>query len=200
MIGSSKGWIPTVTIGIDKESIKCFDPVLTYTMIESMVYFDASRPVLDALQKLGANNDLPFSDILLGRRQTGEAFPAYLLQPTTSKLGNARSGGGYLMKSQPQPVEKEGWDMTRVFPNFERINGTKFWDPVSKHSFPSLPSDRPLNNSQEQAIKLALSNSFAVIQGPPGNSYILSKIYSKDFFFSYSIYRKFIPIHFLCDI
>jgi hypothetical protein len=152
MIGNSKGWIPTVTIGIDKDTIKCFDPVLTYTMIESMVYFDASRPVLDALQKLGANNDLPFSDILLGRGQTSKTVPAYLLQPMTSKLGvRGGFGGGYLSSSQPLSMEKKGWDMTGVFPNFERVNGTKFWDPVSGQPFPSLPSDEPLNNSQEKA-------------------------------------------------
>lgn len=166
MTGNTRGWIPTVTIGIDKDSIHRFDPVLTYTMIESMVYFDASRPVLDALKKLGTNNDLPFSDVLLGRRQRGDAFPAYLLEPMKTKLGTG--GRGYLTSALPQPTEKKGWDMTEVFPHFERVNGTKFWNPVSGDPFPSLPSDQPLNDSQKEAIKLALTNKFAVIQGPPG--------------------------------
>jgi hypothetical protein len=72
-----KNWAPTVTIGIAENSIPRFDTNATYTMIESMVYFDAFRPVLEALQWFGKNGNLPFSDILLGKNRKVD-MPAYL--------------------------------------------------------------------------------------------------------------------------
>jgi hypothetical protein len=64
---SRAGWVPTVTICIDRDSIDRFDPAVTYLMIESMVFFEAYRPVLDSLQKLGQQGDLPFLQNLLGK-------------------------------------------------------------------------------------------------------------------------------------
>ena len=65
--GSLKGWFPTVTIGIDKASVTRFNPMDIFVMAESMVFFDAYRPVLAALQKIGKNSELPFEKNLLGK-------------------------------------------------------------------------------------------------------------------------------------
>ena len=62
-----KGWIPTVTISIDRDSISRFNPMDTFVMVESMVFFDAYRPVLEAIKKIGKYGDLPFEKNLLGK-------------------------------------------------------------------------------------------------------------------------------------
>lgn len=170
--GSLKNWSPTVTIGITENSISRFDTNITYTMMESMVYFDAYRPVLEALQSFGANGDLPFSDILLGKNKKVN-IPAYLRERAETPLGGAGGGGNRKFLTSFHalaipPAEKKGWDFSSVFPSM----GTRsLWNPVAGDPFPLLPNDPPLDASQKEAIKLALSNELSIIQGPPGRRY-----------------------------
>ena len=144
--------------------------------MESMVYFDAYRPVLEALQSFGANGDLPFSDILLGKNKKVN-IPAYLRERAETPLGGAGGGGrgggnrrfltSFHALAIP-PAEKKGWVFSSVFPSM----GTRsLWNPVAGDPFPLLPNDPPLDASQKEAIKLALSNELSIIQGPPGRRY-----------------------------
>lgn len=133
-------------------------------MVESIVYFDASRPVLHALQQFGEKRDLPFQDVLLGRSNNMK-IPSYLLERPAVALGS--KGKSYLSNPTPTPViEKRGWDLSAVFPSIR----TPIWDATDGSiPFPDLPADPPLDVSQREAIKLALTQEIAIIQGPPGN-------------------------------
>ena len=135
-------------------------------MVESMVYFDACRPVLHALRNFGEKRDLPFQDILLGKSQN-MGIPSYLLERTVELLGSKAKGkvGGYFARQAPL-VEKRGWDLSSVFPSIRPTH----WDATDYSSpFPDLPTDPPLDLSQREAIKLALTKELAIIQGPPGS-------------------------------
>lgn len=146
-----------------------FDPNSAYTMIESMVYFDAYRPVLEAQQSFGKNGDLPFADILLGKSKKVNS-PAYLIEKAEMQLGTQGKGKGKIFlnfhsAAISPPVEKKGWDFSSVFPSMGKDYR---WNPVSGDQFPCLPNEPPLDVSQREAIKQALSNELCIIQGPPG--------------------------------
>jgi hypothetical protein len=160
-----KNWTPTVTIGIAENSISRFDTNATYTMMESMVYFDAYRPVLEALQSFGKNGDLPFSDILLGKNRKVD-MPAYLREKNEAPLG-AKRKKLLAPHSAPAPplAEKKGWDFSSVFPS---MGPGSLWNPLAGEVFPPLPNNPPLDVSQKEAIKQAISNELCIIQGPPG--------------------------------
>jgi hypothetical protein len=158
-----KNWTPAVTISIAENSISRFDTNATYTMMESMVYFDAYRPVLEALQSFGKNGDLPFSDILLGKNRKVD-MPAYLREKKEAPLG-ARSKKFLAPPAEKFQAEKKGWDFSSVFPSM----GPGFlWNPLAGEVFPLLPNNPPLDVSQKEAIKQAISNELCIIQGPPG--------------------------------
>jgi hypothetical protein len=116
-----------------------FDPGLTYQMIESPAYFEAYRPVLEALQSFREGDDtgLPFSELLLsGGGAPVAPPPAYLLRDGGQKL----ELNSVYESALPWGVDDDSW-------------------PVGSPT---------LNESQLQATKMALSSRLALIQGPPG--------------------------------
>ena len=206
--GNNAGWVPTVTIGIDKASVNRFNPVMEYTMIESMVFFEAYRPVLTALQKLGADGSFPFEAIFLGQK-TKVDVPSYLLvdrkvAPVAREIQRIRTyhdndyDSVYL--SMPPPVERPaGWNMAIVFPRFEQVHGTAYWNPLQTPKLSSLPIDPPLDKSQVEAIELALSKRLAIIQGPPGCGKTYVGVLISRLLLSNKSLRQEKPILFICQ-
>lgn len=131
--------------------------------MESMVYFDAYRPVLRALQSFGKNGDLPFSDILLGKNKMVD-LPSYLREKAEAPLGSKKRKFLVGHSTPASPAEKKGWDFSSVFPGMD----LPIWNPVAGDPFPILPADPPLDARQKDAIKQALSKELCLIQGPPG--------------------------------
>lgn len=141
-------------------------------MLESMVYFDAYRPVLQTLQNFGKGGNLPFAEILQGKTRAVRP-PAYLFEDAVASI--ATRSGYVSMRAKPpapsySPVEKKGWDLSVVFPDMKLpgYSHSAVWDPRFAAKFPHLPAHPELDESQREAIRLALSNEIAIIQGPPG--------------------------------
>ena len=153
-----------MTISIDKSSIKTFDTSANYTMVESMIYYDACRPVLETLQNFGKEGNLPFQSVLLGNSCSID-IPSYLRERSDAPVDAKWKRSGYLQSLVSQPV-KLGWDLRAVFPT----SSITHWDATDGTPFPDLPGNPPLDQSQKMAIRLALSNEIAIIQGPPGAS------------------------------
>lgn len=201
--GNGKGWIPTVTIGIDNQNIDLFNPILSYIMIESMVFFEAYRPVLSALQNLGKNETLPFADILIGKSNRVLA-PEYLISPKVSSFGTSSFSDRYAflkarMDANKSKNEFSGWDLSAVFPDFEKINGTNYWNPIKCPDLPILPSHPELDESQKKALKLALTRRIAVIQGPPGTGKTFIGILISQILNANQNMRSKKPILFICQ-
>ena len=151
---------PSIVIKIAPEYINRFDCEATYTMVESMIYFDAVHPVLKALKRFGDEGDIPFPMIFQGISRDVDV-PRYLKEETTSRFGS------YNYMCSTIVDAKKTWDLSSVFPNPYESKG---WDDVlNKEPFPSISPYIPLDKSQKEAIKLALSRELAIIQGPPGN-------------------------------
>jgi hypothetical protein len=104
--------------------------------------------------------------------------PVYLVENQSVKFGqNAAWGSGKQAATSSVFValassEKKGWNMSAVFPDFARVNGTEYWNPIQHPALPPLPSVPSLDESQKEAIRLALSNNIGIIQGPPGDYFI----------------------------
>lgn len=141
-------------------------------MVESMIYFDSVHPILKSLERFGEKGDLPFPMVFQGKSRDVD-IPQYLKEEASSQLG-AKS-----MKyvSITPVVTQKKWDLSCVFPGSCESEG---WDILNKEPFPSTPAYIPLDRSQRDAIKLALSRELAIIQGPPGKNCIpfLHNIYN----------------------
>ena len=151
----TQDWHPTITIAVEPSSLHRMESKLDFTMIESPVFFEAYRPVLQALQNLGSS-DTHFTDILLGK--TRRVDPPLYLQNHSEPVVYRSSRGS------------RGWNFSGVFPEYpENADGEKVWDPLAtKGILGNFKSSPALDKSQRDAIALALSKRLAIIQGPPG--------------------------------
>lgn len=153
---------PSIVIKIADDCRSHFDSEATYTMVESMIYFDAVHPVLKSLERFGEKGDLPFPLVFQSKSRDVD-IPQYLKDEASSQMG-AKSMK--YMSITPVVTQKK-WDLSCVFPGSCESGG---WDILNKEPFPSTPAYIPLDRSQRDAIKLALSHELAIIQGPPGNN------------------------------
>ena len=196
---------PKIIICIDQDSLHNFNPLLTYIMIESTVFFDAYRPVLLALKKLGEDGDIPFANNLLGYSKKVRP-PEFLFKQQTANLIRDKIGwSAYGAVKSTEVIVKTGWKMSHVFPNYELVNGTTHFDPLSSLAAagavvkPSIPHSSNLDQSQIDAILLALSHGLSLIQGPPGCGKTYVGVLISKILLSNKDIRARKPILFICQ-
>ncbi|NXP22050.1 ZNFX1 protein, partial [Scytalopus superciliaris] len=118
-------------------------PSDSFLMVETTAYFEAYRHVLEGLQEL-QEEDVPFQKYIVEcDAQVKE--PAYLTEETTYDLAP-------LMKASDEQMYPDSLRSVRVL------------DPKQWLSMEALR----LDESQMQALNLALTKELAIIQGPPG--------------------------------
>lgn len=199
--GNGNGWTPTIVISVD--NMDRFDPTVVYVMIESVVFFEAYRPVLTALKRIGRDGDFPLSDIMLGLT-TKVPAPSYLLAKRTAIVKKpartpAFSSFSSVIIENERPADAM-WDMSAVFPDFELANGTKYWNPDLLNPVPPvLPNFPELDESQKKAILLALTKRLAIIQGPPGTGKTFVGALISKLLLSNQNLREKKPILFVCQ-
>ncbi|XP_053250798.1 NFX1-type zinc finger-containing protein 1 [Podarcis raffonei] len=122
-------------------------PSDSFIMVETTAYFEAYRHVLQGLQEL-REEDVPFQRYIVHcEAQVRE--PAYLRREPGSSLYDLRC-----LMAKPPPAGAEGAPEGRV-------------NVLDASQWPTQEAVG-LDESQLQALKLALTKELAIIQGPPG--------------------------------
>ena len=126
-----------------------------YQMVESPAYFEAYRYVLKGLQELDETT-LPFQKYLV--ECSGEVDPPEYLRRDESE----------------EPVY---YDLGEALQMLYLPNTTSTVPVLRPEAWPSVEG-LPLNKSQLEALKTAITTEFSVIQGPPGTgkTYVGAKI------------------------
>ena len=126
-----------------------------YQMVESPAYFEAYRYVLKGLQELDETT-LPFKKYLV--ECSGEVDPPEYLRRDESE----------------EPVY---YDLGEALHMLHLSNSTSTVPVLKPEAWPSVEG-LPLNKSQLEALKTAITTEFSVIQGPPGTgkTYVGAKI------------------------
>ena len=126
-----------------------------YQMVESPAYFEACRYVLKGLQELDETT-LPFKKYLV--ECSGEVDPPEYLRRDESE----------------EPVY---YDLGEALHMLHLSNTTSTVPVLKPEAWPSVEG-LPLNKSQLEALKTAITTEFSVIQGPPGTgkTYVGAKI------------------------
>ena len=126
-----------------------------YQMVESPAYFEAYRHVLKGLKELDESN-LPFQKYLV--QCSGDVDPPeYLRRDDTLE----------------QPV---CYDLSKAL-DVADVSHAKKVPVLQPEAWPPV-NELPLNNSQLEALRTAITTEFSVIQGPPGTgkTYVGAKI------------------------
>ncbi|KAK3276112.1 hypothetical protein CYMTET_15799, partial [Cymbomonas tetramitiformis] len=189
---------PTITISVDVDSTARFDPRQPYVMLESPVFFEAFRHVLQTLQGM-SHCDLPFAPLLTGSSRKLSP-PSYVMTAPQRTFGER--GGFYPMAFVSASAGGDhGWDLSAVFPAFERATGSAFWDPRCQSAArPDLPAfSSTLDDSQRRAIALALSKGVSLIQGPPGTGKTYVGVLITQLLLANAHLRARKPILFVCQ-
>uniref|UniRef100_A0A8C3MVS2 Zinc finger NFX1-type containing 1 n=1 Tax=Geospiza parvula TaxID=87175 RepID=A0A8C3MVS2_GEOPR len=120
-----------------------FEPSDSFLMVETTAYFEAYRHVLEGLQKM-REEDIPFQKYIVEcDAQVKE--PAYLTRDTAYNLA---------------PLVKTSYKEKCP----DSLRSVNILDPSQWLSMEALK----LDESQMQALNLALTKELAIIQGPPG--------------------------------
>ncbi|NXS11506.1 ZNFX1 protein, partial [Neodrepanis coruscans] len=115
----------------------------SFLMVETAAYFEAYRHVLEGLQEM-QEEDIPFQKYIVGcDAQVKE--PAYLTEDTAYDFAP-------LIKNSDEEMYSDG------------LRSVHILDPKQWLSVEALQ----LDESQIQALNLALTKELAIIQGPPG--------------------------------
>uniref|UniRef100_A0A8C8S3M7 Zinc finger NFX1-type containing 1 n=1 Tax=Pelusios castaneus TaxID=367368 RepID=A0A8C8S3M7_9SAUR len=126
-------------------------PSDSFLMVETTAYFEAYRHVLEGLQEI-QEDDVPFQKYIV-ECDVFVKEPAYLAMDSTYNLAP--------LVEEPSVVGKERF---LVSPDGLRRQRVNVLDP---NQWPSMEALK-LDESQMQALQLALTKELAIIQGPPG--------------------------------
>ena len=126
-----------------------------YQMVESPAYFESYRHVLKGLKELDEKT-LPFQKYLV--ECSGEVDPPEYLR-------RDRTGGEPVCYDLSKALDVQDVSSATAVP----VLVPEAWPPVNT---------LPLNNSQLDALRTAITTEFSVIQGPPGTgkTYVGAKI------------------------
>lgn len=127
-------------------------PSDSFLMVETTAYFEAYRHVLEGLQEI-RGEDVPFQRYIV-QCWADISAPSYLLFGDTYNLEA-------LMKEVSHDAE-EDFEPTLEF--LRRQNQINILNPASWPSKQALK----LDESQMEALQMALTKELAIIQGPPG--------------------------------
>ena len=117
------------------------DPRVKYTMVESTAYFEAYRHVLEGLQHASVMQEtMPFKPYIVECTLENPQSPAYLRRHNTPRV-----------------------NLTQIL-NCDKARNIQVTDESTwpRHNLTCL------DNSQYEALKMALRQEISVIQGPPG--------------------------------
>ena len=138
-----------------------------YQMVESPAFFEAYRHVLEGLKGMNAEN-MPFTKYLVECSDKAEP-PEYLVRedgqdPVFYDLSRALR-----VRNSPTSKRQHRTSSTTTTSKKVPVLNTEAW--------PSVDT-LPLNGSQLEALRTALTTEFSVIQGPPGTgkTYVGAKI------------------------
>ncbi len=132
----------------------------TFTMVESLAYFEASRHILRSLQTAEVDT-MPFTQYLIQGNCSAVSPPQYLVDKDTVE---------YNLNCLSSSHKESHSDLMQSFPDLRfDIRDITQWP---------TPGEIELDQSQLEAIQMALTQEIAVVQGPPGTgkTYIGLKI------------------------
>ena len=133
-----------LTVKFEKEgNAFVIDPSTEFTMVESSAYFEAYRHVLEGLQQI-IPDQMPFIPYIVGGYHSdhGSVRPPLFLKRNSNFVMN-----GVLA--------------------FKDSRHHRPIDVTNDYSWPAS-SEKSLDQSQFNALKMALSQEISIIQGPPG--------------------------------
>ncbi|CAF4369011.1 unnamed protein product [Rotaria sp. Silwood2] len=164
-------------INLDKIDSSC-----SLTMIETMTYFEAYRPVLNALQMIPSDDRFPLAPFLL-KLTNAMTLPDYLTSTTTYDftpllvdpnsdvkanfiIHETYSTPSYKSRKLIKSITVEGFRIN--YKQSDQIE-EKYKNVLilNKDEWPTS-EQLHLNPKQREALMLALTNKVALIQGPPG--------------------------------
>ncbi|KAM6113051.1 LOW QUALITY PROTEIN: NFX1-type zinc finger-containing protein 1-like [Pterocles gutturalis] len=122
-------------------------PSDSFLMVETTAYFDAYRHVLEGLQEI-QEEDIPFQKYIV-ECDAQVKKPAYLTIDTAFNFA---------------PLMEDPLSDEEMYPDGLRRQSVHVLDPKQ---WPSMETLR-LDESQMEALSLALTKELAIIQGPPG--------------------------------
>ncbi|NWW85140.1 ZNFX1 protein, partial [Rhynochetos jubatus] len=122
-------------------------PSDSFLMVETTAYFEAYRHVLEGLQEI-QEEDIPFQKYIV-ECDAQVKPPTYLTMDTAYNFA---------------PLMEDALSEEEVYPDSLRRQSAHVLDPKQ---WPSMEALR-LDESQMQALSLALTKELAIIQGPPG--------------------------------
>ena len=128
----------------------------TFSMVESLAYFEACRHILSSLQQTEVDT-MPFSQYILQNECKSVSPPNYITR-------NPELCYNLSCLLSDTFIEKDDSTVVSLHVNAQSERHVKLLD---KYQWPSL-EEMELDSSQLEAIQMALTQEIAVIQGPPG--------------------------------
>ncbi|UJR19289.1 hypothetical protein I4U23_022418 [Adineta vaga] len=146
-----------------QNDLDTIDPSCSLTMIETTTYFEAYRPVLDALQNILADHRFPLTPFLL--KLTNERIsPDYIKSTTTYDFTPLLVGPDSHVQSS---LTNHKQFKLKYQQEAQIDNKYKTVSVLNQNGWPTS-EQLHLNPKQYEALILALTNKVALIQGPPG--------------------------------